>query len=252
LKQEGGGKMKTCAIRHCLVMALFVISLIGVLQSPAFGLQMTIGGIDDAGQFAGQDAYLKFVDSDGNTLKEITKAGFPTPWTFASQVYADAPGGIWYLQSAGNIWSSDTIVGDTFTAPYAGVYRISPADGAFTYDSFLWSGVADKWLWELQIYVVEDDVNYTLGSKNLYDQGYLALGATLGKHIDITLVEGEKLVFWIADGSLDGPPNERNTIDNSGSLTFNVVLIPEPSTLILAGTGLLLLLRRYRKYISAH
>jgi len=239
-------------MRQYLLIFLAVSVLAGIAPGPAFSLIMTIDAIEDAGQFAGQDAYLKFVDSDGHTLKEITKAGFPTPWTSASQVYADAPGGIWYLQSAGNIWSSDTIVGDTFTAPYAGVYRISPAGGAFTYDSFLWSGVADKWLWELQIYVVEDDINYTLGSKNLYDKGYLALGATLGKHIDITLVEGEKLVFWIADGSLDGPPNERNTIDNSGSLTFNVVLIPEPSTLILAGTGLLLLLRRYRKYISAH
>lgn len=243
--------MRTYTIRHCFVMALFVISLIGVLQGSALGIQMTIDGIDDAGQFAGQEAYLKFVDSSGVTLTTITTAEVSSQWTSSSNVYSyaaskDLPSP-WFLQSAGNIWSSDTIVGDTFTSPATGVYRISPADGAFTFDSFGWSGVVNKWLWELQIYVVEDDINYTLGSKSLYDKGYLALGATLGKYIDITLVEGEKLVFWIADGSFYGPPNERNTIDNSGSLTFNVVLIPEPSTLLLVGTGLLFLPRRFRR-----
>jgi hypothetical protein len=126
--------------------------------------------------------------------------------------------------------------------------------GAFTYDNFDWSGVAGKWLWQLQIYAVGGD-NYTLGSQDLYDSAAVALGANLGRYMDITLAEGGELIFWIADGNLGETPYDalhRNSIDNSGSLTFNVVLIPEPSTFILTGTGLLLLLRRYRKYISAH
>ena len=234
-------------------MALLVISLIGVLQGSALGIQMRIEGIDDAGQFAGQEAYLKFVDSSGVTLTTITTAEVSNQWASSSDVYSYATlnniPSPWLLQSAGNIWSSDTIVGDLFTAPQAGVYRISPVDGAFTYDSFNWSNVADKWLWQLQIYVV-GGANYTLGSDDLYDKGYLALGANLGEYIDITLDKGEELVFWIADGRLDGDPSKRNTIDNSGSLTFNVVPIPEPSTFILAGTGLLFLARRFRKMFT--
>lgn len=244
-------------MKHFVVIALFVVSLTGVLGSPAFGIQMTIDAVDDAGQLARQVAYLKFVDSFGETLTTITTDEVSNRWTSSSEVksYADDPKnnipGPWFLQSAGNIWSSDTIVGDPFTAPHAGVYRISPVDGAFTYDSFNWSNVADKWLWQLQIYVV-GGANYTLGSDGLYDKGYLALGANLGEYIDITLDKGKELIFWIADGRLDGDPSERNTIDNSGSLTFNVVLIPEPSTLILAVTGLFFLARRFRKHLSLH
>ena len=242
--------MRTCTIRHCFVIALFVISLIGVLQGSALGIQMRIEGIDDAGQLAGQEAYLKFVDSSGVTLTTITTAEVSNQWTSFSDVYSYAASnipGAWFLQSAGNIWSSDTIVGDLFTAPQAGVYRISPVDGSFQYDSFIWSSdVAGKWLWQLQIYAVGGD-NYTLGSQDLYDSAGVALGANLGNYMDIALAEGGELIFWIADGRLDGDPSKRNTIDNSGSLTFNVVVIPEPSTFILAGTGLLFLARRFRK-----
>ena len=250
--------MTTSTIRNYLVIMLFAISFMGVLQSPALGIQ--INAIDDAGQYAGQDAYLKFVvDPSGVTLTTITTAEVSNRWTSSTEVksYADdtknnIPGS-WFLQSAGNIWSSDNdfIVGDTFTALQAGVYRISAVDGAFTYDSFNWSDVAGKWLWQLQIYAVGGD-NYTLGSDVLYDTAALALKANLGKYMDITLAEGRELIFWIADGRLDGVPSERNSIDNSGILTFDVVPIPEPSTFILAGTGLLFLSRYFRKLVRSH
>jgi len=252
----------TSVIKRCLVIALFVISFMGVLQSPALGIQMTIDGIDDAGQLAGQIAYVQFVvDPSGVTLTTITTAEVSNRWTSSTEVksYADDPQnnipGSWFLQSAGNIWSSDDdfIVGDPFTAPHAGVYRISVSavDGAFTYDNFNWSGVAGKWLWQLQIYAVGGD-NYTLGSDVLYDSAAMALGANLGNYMDIALAGGGKLIFWIADGRLDGDPSERNTIDNLGSLTFDVVPIPEPSTFILAGTGLLFLSRYFRKLVRSH
>ena len=247
------------ASKCCLVIVMFVIVSMGIVQGSPLDIQMRIEGIDDAGQEAGQPAYVKFVvDPSGVTLTTNTTAEVSNRWTSSTEVKSYAANNIpeaWFLQSAGNIWSSDTIVGDPFTAPHAGVYRISPVEGAFQYDSFNWSDVAGKWLWQLQIYDPVGGDNYTLGSDVLYDTAALALKANLGKYMDITLAEGRELIFWIADGNLGGTLEDalhRNSIDNSGSLTFNVVPIPEPSTFILAGTGLLFLSRYFRKLVRSH
>jgi hypothetical protein len=259
-------------MKHFLVIALFVVSLTGVLGGPAFGIQMTIDAVDDAGQLAGQDAYLKFVDTYGGEYF-ITPEEVPSRWTSRIPVdeYAiDHRIYGWHLESAGNIWSSDTIVGDALTGLEAGVYRISALDGAFTYDSFAWSDVAGKWLWQLQIYAIGaieggeiQNLNYTLGSSDLYGTGGEALEQWAGKYIDITLAEGGKLNFWIADGTLGGTTPEeiyynawhRNSIDNEGNLTFDVTKIPtpvpEPATLMLVGTGLFFLVRRSRRSFTS-
>jgi len=242
-------------MRQYLLIFLAVSVLAGIAPGPAFSLVMTIDAIEDAGQFPGQGAYLRFKYDDPPQYLPVTTSDVPSPWTSKQEVYDFAGSkGItgWELQSGGSIWSSDLIVGDTLAGLSAGVYRVSVLDGAFMYDFFNWSNFEGQWRWQLHIQalraMVDDEVkdyfDYMLGSEIPYDTPALALQASLEQYLDIPLAEGGSLIFWIWDNP--------NSIDNLGSLTFDVTLIPEPSTLILAGTGLLLLLRRYRKYISAH
>ena len=248
--------MTTSTIRNYLVIMLFVIAFMGVLQSSALGFQMTIDAIEDAGQFPGQGAYLGFAFSSGFHNVPDTEP----QWTSSSQVYSYASShsipGPWQVESAGNIWSSDKdkIVGDALTGLNEGIYRVSVGSGAFMYDAFDegWSPFENQWRWELHIQAlralkegqVVDYYDYLLGSMAPYSSEEEALQVNFGQYIDIPLADGGSLIFWIYDNP--------NTIDNSGSLTFNVVLIPEPSTFILAGTGLLFLSRYFRKLVRSH
>jgi len=241
--------------KYYFTVVMFVLVLLGIVKGSAFGFPMTIDAIDDAGQSPNQEAYLKFVYPSGEL--PITTAMVPNQWTSSSDVYSYAtshsiPVG-WHLESGGNIWSSDKIVGDTLNNLNEGIYRVSVVSGAFMYDSFDegWSPFENQWRWELHIQAlralvdgeIKDYFDYMLGSFDPYSTADLALQASLGKYIDVPLAEGGSLIFWIWDNPY--------TIDNSRSVTFSVSnvtpVIPEPSTLILVGTGLLFLVRRFRK-----
>jgi hypothetical protein len=223
---------------------IIVLVIIFGLTVATFAIQMTIDAKEDAGQFPGQGAYLKFVYPSG--YYDVTSAD--PPWTSSSQVYAYAsshniPSG-WHLESAGNIWSSDQFVGDALTNLDMGTYRISVVGGAFMYDSFGggWSPYGDQWRWELHIQALRaieagnivDYFDYVLGSFDPYGSAGEALQASLGDYIDIPLAEDGSLIFWIWDNP--------NTIDNGDSLIFNVTPIPEPATIFLLGSDLLGLL----------
>ncbi len=235
--------------RYYLVMAISVIVFTGITQGSVYAIQMTIDAIEDAGQFPGQGAYLKFVYPSG--YYNVTVAD--PPLTSSSQVYTYAtshniPLG-WHLESAGNIWSSDQFVGEALTNLDMGIYRISVVSGAFMYDAFGggWSQYGNQWRWQLHIQAVRaiqggniiNYLDYMLGSFDPYNSAGEALQASLGGYIDIPLADDGSLIFWIWDNP--------NTIDNGGGLTFNVTPIPEPSTLILVGIGLFFLVRRISK-----
>lgn len=225
---------------------MFVFVFMGIERGLAFGAPITIDAVEDAGLYPGQGAYLRFVDKDG-VYYPVPATGLQ--WTSSSQVYTYAYSkGItdWVLESTGNIWSSDLIVGESLSGLQAGIYRVSPVDGAYMYDSFGWDPTyRDKYWWELHIQArraynndqIVDYLDYMLGSYTSYNSADLALQASLGSYIDIPLAEGGLLSFWIWDW---------NSIDNSGGLSFNVTPIPEPSTLTLLAIGLPFLIRRIR------
>jgi hypothetical protein len=237
-----------------LMSLMFVFICLGMARGLAYGTLINLNGIADAGLYPGEPAFARYVsDSDPNTIlynyNLTNNPPDPKPQS-ASDVYNfayyNAKISNWELQSAGDIWSNDTIVGESLTNLPAGTYRITPVGGAYMYDSWDWTTqYAKLYWWELQIQA-QKIVN---GIPVYFD--YPILGSTQGKtsaleafqdvqnqFLDITLTEGWSLYFWIYD---------TNSIDNSGELSFNVTPVPEPSTLILLTLGLSLLLWRFRK-----
>lgn len=233
--------------KYFLLIIMFGLVSLGIEKGAAFGTPITLDAIEDAGLYLGQGAYLRFVYSTGQHVVPATDP----QWTSSQQVYAYAVNnnipGPWVLESAGNIWSSDLIVGESLSGLHAGIYRVSPASGAYMYDSFGWNDTyKDKYWWELHIKAtlayqngqIVDNLYYMLGSFDGKTSADLALQAVLGTFIDISLAEGGSLNFWVWDW---------NSIDNSGSLSFNVTLIPEPSTFVLLTIGLPFLIWRIRR-----
>lgn len=222
----------------------FILFLIMSNSIWAYSVDLTIDSKDDAGispilPFP----FVKFVYSDG----ELYVSPNEGPFNSKDDVYnyADSKGITdWTLQSAGNIWSqSDYIVGDFIIGLTQGPYRVSVLDGAFMYDSFDWSIYSGKYWWQLHIQARKPTgepygSDIILGSTNPYNSASEALSDNIGKYVDIYVPSGGSFIFWIYD---------TNSIDNSGSLTFNVTLIPLPSTLILFGSALVFLAIKSRR-----
>jgi hypothetical protein len=243
-------------IRKCFFVVAIASLSFTFVHCPAYATLYTVDAITDAGLYPGQPDFVDFLLSNGSTVN--VRSSTSPPFTDSTTVYNYAtangiPAG-WTLQSAGNIWnSSQTTVGVTTPLLSAGTYQISVVSGAFTYDSFDWSSSPNyyqQWLWFLNI---ESDVPpspsggtsqslnyYTLGSSTLYGTPAAAYNASKNSLIDITLASPGYLNFWIYD---------TNSIDNAGSLEVNVAAVPQPSSLWLLITGVLILILRSRQHI---
>ena len=231
--------------KKTFVIVIGVLFCLGITQGVALGVPISIDSVMDAGQFPGEAAYRTFVDKDTNAVLYNVSGAVPA-WSSSQQVidFADSEGiENWLLLSSGDSSnaSPDTIVGYSLTALTAGTYRISVSDGAFEYDSFNWkdesgndSQYYNKWLWGMHVRACDDANNlcadYTLGSFTFYGSPSEALTNNIGKFIDISVVDGGSLNFWI---------NDWNSIDNSGSISFEVTPapVPEPATFLLFALG---------------
>jgi len=256
--------MKKTQLKYYLLIFLFVFFLSGTWDhiALAYSIDLTVEAIEDGGLIPRQDPFARFDKKGSSDVLHVVPTNPPpgSQWDDKADVVAYIDPYLveyatknnlsklpdWWLWSAGNIWSqTDTIVGESLTGLSAGTYRISPVDGAFRYDSFGWSPNVgdDLYRWQLHIQARSSTgsligSDQILGSTSYYSTAALALSASLGEYVDITLPDGGSLVFWIWDW---------NSLDNAGSLDFNVTQIPEPTTFVLLGTGILFLMKRFRK-----
>ena len=229
--------------RKIVLTAIAVFLSAGFFAGSVVAASITLDAIEDAGLSPGQVAYIKF--QPGNISDTP-----PTRWGSAQDVYdyaADPNNGIgaWnYVESAGNIWYSDLFVGESLTGLHAGTYRIAPVAGAYTYDSFGWSSNSGEWRWEMHIQALDNNGtwigDYLLGSTSPFVTADDAFNAVSGSYLDIAMLEGGSLHFWIWD---------TNSIDNDGFLQASIAMVPEPAALLLLGLGLTALsgLRKHRQ-----
>jgi len=232
------------------LMVLFALFFLGISAGLAFAIDMTVDGKDDAGFYAGQGAFARFVDTGppNNLLLNVLPTDPPFLSEGVARTFAYAQNiSDWSLQSAGNIWSAtDPIVGESLSGLHAGTYRITPIDGAYMYDSWGWDpSYRYQYWWELHIRAdkayengqLVNSLDEMLGSSVSQQSAGLAFQMVQNKYLDITLAEGGSLNFWIWDW---------NSVDNSGSLSFSVTQVPEPATLLFLIMGLPFLVRRVR------
>jgi hypothetical protein len=223
------------ACKKSLLAVMIVFLSLAMMAVSAFGNFITLDAVDDAGQAPGQSSYVQFMFNSGGSAN-VTTSDVAKQWTSAQQVfdYATSKGySEWSLTSGGNIWSNDYIVGESLTGLDAGIYRITPLGGAYQYDSFGWGSDADQqWRWEMHIQAINtgQPTDYMLGLSTPFDTPQEAFAAVSGTYLDINILEGGSLHFWIW---------ETNSIDNSGSLSANVTAVPAPPAMLLLGFGLL-------------
>lgn len=237
-----------------LFIMMFIFVSMGIERGLAFGELITLDAIENAGLYPGQEAYLRFVDEKNVNNVLLNVSPTDPQFTSASDVFTYAKGiSGWLLDSAGNIWSAEKVVGKSLSDLPVGIYKVSAVGGAYMYNSFGWNDAyKDKYWWELHIKAhlayqdgqIVDEAYYMLGSLDGKTSADLALQAVQGNQIEIPIAEGGSLSFWIWDW---------NSIDNSGSLSFNVAddpgipTVPEPSTFLLLVPGLVFLIRRIKR-----
>jgi hypothetical protein len=153
-----------------------------------------------------------------------------------------------YITSAGNYWTAtpstplSIIALGVVLGP--GTYTITPyGNTAYNFATFDWDtgSYRDQYQWLLQI--VYSGTQTTLGADTLYyndPTGAFANIASLST--TITLSAYETVYFYIWDD---------NSVDNGGSLSFNIASVPLPSSLLLVLGGLpALALFRVRRFFS--
>ena len=207
---------------------MFVLLSMGIADDIAFVVPITIDATEDSGQYLSEEAYPRSVDIDNiphpvsaDTADWNLKSDFGSFATAKNIAYWSE------IESAGNIWSFDQLLGDSLSG-FPGTYRITLLDGTFERDSFNWSNWRER-LWEIHVEAANETTdNIFVASPNDssnggYDASEDAFTTVSGYYYhDLDTAEGGSFNFSIAD---------LNSNDNFGYLAFPFAKIPKPATI---------------------
>ncbi len=155
----------------------------------------------------------------------------------------------WWYTSAGTFGASGQI-GMTVTGLAPGTYKIQATGGGFTYDNWNWTDSSTYSVYRYFLGVVQTTggIAYqqaAIGDKNVTSTGGISgLASHYAGWYDIVTIYSlsDVLTFYVCDN---------NTMDNSGTLSFDITSVPLPSSLLLALSGLpAMALFRVRRFFS--
>ena len=229
-----------------ILLAVIMLLIIPFSYSPA-ATTVTLDSVTNAGYWA-EDLSSSYLN-----VKNLTDSNYYYQWRYGStdalrwnnmdELVADlnTQGFSWWLESGGDPFSntSDQIWTSVFLEK--GLYEVSLAPDSQAYNREDYWG-NDAWNAYVQMWTDYGDSfnfgegTYTYGSEQDTLQFYNASvdGMT------ITLTEDTNLNFYI---------NDYNSIDNSGGVTLNVAVVPEPGqvALFIAGAFTLVIFRLKQK-----
>jgi hypothetical protein len=221
------------AIRKMFLVGVLALACLTFSFGSAHAALYTVNSVTDAAKDPYQIPFTTLYD----TTSGLSYSTGPITTLAQAQaaVSANIPSGdSWVFRSAGNGGTSAIPIAVGLYSLAAGTYHIRAVSGGYTYDNWGWSTDADqryRWLLQIMTSVNGTYTNYTLGNgqTTTYATAAEAEAANAGSTIDITLASGGDLTFWIWDV---------NTMDNYGSLVFDVTSAPLPPSLLLMLGGL--------------
>lgn len=217
------------------MLVAFIMLVISFSYSNASATTVTLDGVANSGWWAdtltSSYLYVKNKTTDIYTYQWRYGDPDPLPWNNMSELTTDlnTQGFDWWLESGGDPFNTPT--SPIWTSIYLekGLYNINLAADSSAYNlSSYWGD--NNWNAYVQMYAAYGD------SFNFGEGSYISGNAndaldyyhTNVDGMTISLKENTNLYFYI---------NDTNSIDNAGSATLNVSVVPEPRQVMLFISG---------------
>jgi hypothetical protein len=210
------------------------------------------------------DTYLNIADADsGIYYYQWTATSGGLPWSdlpalvndLTDNNRLDSAGGIpvgdWRIESGGDVFNDPSAeirksLGVTLSPGWYEL-RLTPDSEAYNLNDYIWPNESENPLWNAYVQIWADygglGESFAFGDWSFWqdtEEAALDYYRNCVDGVTIYLAQSADLYFYI---------NDFNSVDNAGSVTLDIQVVPEPGTLCLLGLGLAFLIgtRRWRK-----